>query len=495
MRKEEWNEGLNHVDPALVEAYVAQKEKLGQRNRQRSLWTRIGALAACLALIVSAIIIIPRLGEDDAGTIMPPAPDPYTPIRFDATVSPENLYGSSLEFVVGSSLSGGGGGSYAPPEFRFSTTHYGDFAVKARVVENYPDVYYQLDVSSEYAPDTYRLVLMETLEVLNGEDVPRYFLYLISNYTFVDMSVYDSLLISMTQLGTENYVLRNGTQNKMEAVAFPVFSDRQGHPELGNIIAFRDGVFDESLWQTHSWLYGYQFAKWELDNPDLAWRDLVVHRGDSEQTVIEEIQRRFQASRETPFGSSQKEKKFVALQFSNPEAKAALEYVKPFANGVFSQGFINKQIVFRRYINGCQTEETVTIDLETEEVTYSEVRYTQEDLSDMENISVHLAEMAQTYVEQTPTPPHTDPAGKKLICLNLYAWYAKVDGKMYGVLKTSWRYKEEDDWYVQYHDESYILYDMEAGTATDISREDLIEIVGTRNVYQREFGVPIHMPM
>ena len=31
MKKQEWNEGLNHVDPDLVEAYVLQKEELGRK--------------------------------------------------------------------------------------------------------------------------------------------------------------------------------------------------------------------------------------------------------------------------------------------------------------------------------------------------------------------------------------------------------------------------------------------------------------------------------
>ena len=38
-------------------------------------------------------------------------------------------------------------------------------------------------------------------------------------------------------------------------------------------------------------------------------------------------------------------------------------------------------MAFRRYINGCQTEETIRIDLLTEDVTYSEVRYAEENMT------------------------------------------------------------------------------------------------------------------
>ena len=98
-------------------------------------------------------------------------------------------------------------------------------------------------------------------------------------------------------------------------------------------------------------------------------------------------------------------------------------------------------------------------------------------------------------MEQLPTPPHIDPEGKELLCLNLYAWYVKVDGKLYGVIKTAWRYKEADNYFLQYYDASYVLYDMSAGTATNISRDDLVPIIGTRNVYMGEYGKGIEMPM
>ena len=55
MKKQEWNEGLDHLDPELVEEYVEQKEFLSKKKRRRYLWIRIGALAACLAVIVCAL--------------------------------------------------------------------------------------------------------------------------------------------------------------------------------------------------------------------------------------------------------------------------------------------------------------------------------------------------------------------------------------------------------------------------------------------------------
>ena len=90
---------------------------------------------------------------------------------------------------------------------------------------------------------------------------------------------YDALLISMTQL-PKNSVLRNG--DMLTSIDY-IFIDPQRCPELGNIIAFTDGVFDESLWQDRSWLYGYQFAKHRLDEND---ETLLVSRGSTLEEAL-----------------------------------------------------------------------------------------------------------------------------------------------------------------------------------------------------------------
>ena len=54
MKKEQWNEGLNHIDDALVEAYVAKKDALRKKTR----WLRVGAIAASLALILGIAAVL-----------------------------------------------------------------------------------------------------------------------------------------------------------------------------------------------------------------------------------------------------------------------------------------------------------------------------------------------------------------------------------------------------------------------------------------------------
>ena len=56
MRREEWNEGLSEISAELVEEYIEKKDVLYKKKKAKIAWIRIGALAACLALIVSAAL-------------------------------------------------------------------------------------------------------------------------------------------------------------------------------------------------------------------------------------------------------------------------------------------------------------------------------------------------------------------------------------------------------------------------------------------------------
>ena len=134
----------------------------------------------------------------------------------------------------------------------------------------------------------------------------------------------------------------------------------------------------------------------------------------------------------------------------------------------------------------------------TEEVTYSDVRYTTEDIETMEDISVHLADMAKEYSQNIPQPPHLnaettpvfDITDAELVRLKLSAWYVKVDGKLYGIIETVWIYETPLGVYTGWsYDTAYILFDMSAKTKTEIEHADLIEIVGTWNIRSKPYSV------
>ena len=67
MKKEEWNQGLNHLDSGLVEEYVKKKETLAKRRAARALWMRMGVIAACVCVLVSSVLVVPMLSRQMPG--------------------------------------------------------------------------------------------------------------------------------------------------------------------------------------------------------------------------------------------------------------------------------------------------------------------------------------------------------------------------------------------------------------------------------------------
>ena len=67
---------------ASVKGKVFAKTNLKKENKNtKSVWLRVGAVAACFLLIVSAVIVVPMLRDDDIG-IKPYIPngDPWSPV-------------------------------------------------------------------------------------------------------------------------------------------------------------------------------------------------------------------------------------------------------------------------------------------------------------------------------------------------------------------------------------------------------------------------------
>ena len=69
MKKEEWNQGLNHLDSDLVEEYVQKKDRLDKKRATRAVWMRMGVIAACLCLLASAVLVAPMLTKQSPGDV------------------------------------------------------------------------------------------------------------------------------------------------------------------------------------------------------------------------------------------------------------------------------------------------------------------------------------------------------------------------------------------------------------------------------------------
>ena len=467
----------------------------------RRMRMRIPALAACVAVLLAAVLVplfvmnpptqpdVSLSGTQSVSQNDQSAEDPSMDMELPPTVTvSDTLSGNSLLFVEGSSAAPSDGSASAPPMFEFPA--YGQCVVKAVLKEVLPDLYRPLNVYHGYRPTTYRLLKFETTEVLRGEDVPETFFYRLPSNLTGEFDRYDCFFLSMEQVGLPGYTTVNTTDLAVEKLPLPLFEATSGEPELGDVIPFTDGVFDESLWQEKSWLYGYQFARHMLDEQDPY---LVVQRGyteeDTKNAILQEIEQwRMPVEK--------------VLQVSDLEGDtyAAVEELLSADKDLYAHSVWSSGVTFTRFIDGCQTEERVQVNFETGEITYSEVRYTPSDLQTMPAIAMYVDALAAAYAEQRPNPPRVDATGKYLCSLSVYAWYAKAGDTAYGICKTTWVYFEEGDFDAgesdYYHfDETYLLVTAE-GYRT-VTREELIELFGenTRNLLGYPLGEPYEAPM
>ena len=108
MKKNEWNEGLDHLDPEIVEKYIEQKDRIKAKDRILwEFWLRLGAIAACCVLLISAVIFVPML--PGGGAVWIPESDTLAPddpadgtADTDAPDPPRSLWADVSSFFAAS---------------------------------------------------------------------------------------------------------------------------------------------------------------------------------------------------------------------------------------------------------------------------------------------------------------------------------------------------------------------------------------------------------
>lgn len=454
----------------------------GKAIRKQRKKTNTLLLGSLSVLAVCCVVILLVFGIGEKG----PNPGPGTgPLNYGQVsyLSPDDKIGidktgKGFQYITGTANPGASSGPDAvPPRFEFQ---HGYIHVVAKAIEEV-GTYETLNAYGSTQIHSYRVFAMQVIDPLESgmeTGLPGTFFYLLPSYLQGDLTQYDALLISMTQL-PKNFVLRNG--DMLTSIDY-IFIDPQRCPELGNIIAFTDGVFDESLWQDRSWLYGYQFARHQLDEN---YDTLLVSRGS---TLEEALQRR-QAQIDA-WGEWAKYKTVQHYDFQTDAAKQVMDYVRPFKNGVFVPYGNSHAYGVRRYINGCPTNEWIQIDMEDETITTSDYRFEDADFENLPDLSAYVTSLDLSQI----APQHTDPTGKILIFNSAVGWYEKTETGVYAIVRIAWRYYAEEDYYMEYYDETFILLD-ETGDHI-ISREELIELIGPNsNISYEEYGVGIEMPM
>ena len=486
MKKKEWNEGLNYLDPDLVETYVAQKDRIRQKNRKsKGAWLRFGAIAACFTLVLSAILLAASMLRDpgDDPCIDPPIdevppssekkPDDEVP-SISMMTSGSKITGKQ-ELLYGDPSSGTeGDADMIAPGFEIQTV------IEAEVVEVLPDTYY--DATSYYEP--FHVAKLRVVDQIRGGGLPDE-IYL--RYPYYDTTIfegYERFIMSLEQVGIENYALVNGTQNCVDYFSnmFEVRLTRDlGY---GSVIAFNNGRVDDSFWEKADHLVskvyiGKGVFDSMLDSPS---PDYYPASGN---TSIVKVKSNILdlAKDEDNWHVSENRYDYVTSEdvFISDEARAVQAYVEPTETNVFVHYLTLREdrviADYTRIINGFYTDETICINGYTGEngnVRRTGEIYTEEFLAQIPNIGDALAKINLSELD----PPHIEISDGMIFShSNAKGVYRNAGGKVYGVIRVMWYYKYPDIENAYMKDDMYYLYS-ENGVGKMVERDELRDVIG-----------------
>jgi hypothetical protein len=80
MKEQEFLDGVSLIEADVVESFVAMDARLQRkagRSKAKIIWTRIGTVAACFVVILSAVMILPMLGVGSPEVFDPPFELPF----------------------------------------------------------------------------------------------------------------------------------------------------------------------------------------------------------------------------------------------------------------------------------------------------------------------------------------------------------------------------------------------------------------------------------
>ncbi len=423
---------------------------------------RIVAVAACFAFVVAAATHVIRYMSPDNGF------DSITiNNRVEAQFPGQGYAGNWAKFNVGVST---------------VLTPVGVVAT-VKAIEILPDAYcFYPGISSiqdQSGPQLLRLVKMQTVNVLCGKNMVDTFLFGIRDELLADFLEYDLLLIKdMVQFSCENCVLYNQTNGRPEVLELPIFGNDSFIPRDA-VIAFTDDEFDEDLWQDSDyWQSLNSNLIASLDSPN----DLtVVQRG----WMLPQVESAMLQLCAKDNRYSKVNVNSLSDMISSPVTEA-LAYVQSFENGLFAPQLryslhsSDVSILYRRYLNGYPTNETVTIT--GNEPVYSSAKFTQAQLQELPDLTSALyAVRAAVEAGKVSAPHFPELAGQSLKEYAVFGWYVSARGGVYGVIRVDLSYGSALEG--NPHDDKYYIIATNSDKVEAIDRDSLLELLGDANDY------------
>lgn len=438
MKSEKLLDAIGNVDDDLIDEAAKVRKHWGWKQ-----WT---AVAASLAIIICAAAI--PLTRRTPGSLTDTSP----------TAAPTVIPGISIsgfeQGFVGDPASVENPGS-ASMEIRFPL-----MAVTAKAVETLPDTYYIVGERE----NKFRLVKMETIHPLVGQNMVDSFYYILPEAYMTDLTKYDALVITqIRQFSHQNSILYNETADQLEIID-QVILGFYTYLSGSVITAFTDGSFDRALW--------FSTEVWTTEVGNQCAPPIDLSMDAYEQHVREN------------YAEAYLDTVYTHIEPGNAAVSAALDYVAPFQNGVFIPQVNwytdHSRAFYRRYANGYPTNETVSIN--SNHAGYSQYQFTPDDLCKLPDLASGLKWVNEAYAAGKITAPHLKGwENMRLVRYVIFGWYAKTDSGIYGIIRVSWCYADdaENDYSkkIHYDDKYYIAQDGENACRV-ISHDDLTALLG-----------------
>ncbi len=480
MKKKEWQAGLDCLDTDVVEGYVLQKEKLEAKRKARGILLRAGAVAACFALILSAVVFVPllqkgdtpsdttgaELNGDTTTTAEEEAPDIAPQV---STIKLGNKLTGKQELSLGSLDSEERNAEMLAPGFYIGTV------VEATVAEVLPDEYYVPGQGGL----PFRVAKLYVTDEIIGKGLPQEIFLKFPFYSADVFDGYDTFVFSLEQVGVENYMMVNS--NSREITYFPHMFTTAMITDLGygSVIAFNDGKVEKSFWSRANHYSVEKYIGTALESPELYF--YPVGNDTTIDEAKENILKLAAMSEEENLFVSRYSGDYVCADdvFCTDEARGVKEYLAPSDSNTFVHELIIYSdrvcAVYTRVINGFVTEETIAFNTSFEgEIKYFGSSYTADALLSAPDIGAVIEGMDLSEI----TPPHIEITDEMSFRhANVSGVYRNVEGKIYGIVRVMWYYTLPNIHNGYLRDDLYLLYD-ESGEGKIVEREELRDIIG-----------------
>lgn len=451
---------LGKLDPELI-AKAAPTSKI--QNRKRYTWNKWSLCAACLLLIICIAAIGLILYNLEKNTLSnPPKNSTSTTITKGAKIS------GTQGLILGSAESNEeGSADMIGPGFVIRTV------IEAEVIEVLSDTYYY--ASTYYIP--FHVARLRVVDQIRGDGLPQEIFLCYPYYDTTIFEGYESFILSLTQVGVENYMLVNDTQNRVDY--FSNMFEVCGSSDLGygSVIAFNNGKVDGSFWKKTNHLVGKFYNDQNIN--DLLTTQSFDDYPASHNSKISKVKENIIKLTKDNGWRVYAHPNYITADdiFVSKEAAKIRSYVEPSETNVFMY-YLNLYTdrigaTYTRVINGFKTNEVIYVNSSTGVVTRSGDTYGQEDLMHIPNIGKALENMDLSQLE----PPHKILSGMSLKNIISSGVYRKIDGNIYGIVRVVWNYAAPQYTNSYLQDDLYYLCD-EDGNSSIISKEELKEIIG-----------------